>query len=333
MLDLFSSVHARVSVSVALGLGVVAATFGYFYRKKLLTEPPKKWIRVGDLTSLMIYPIKSCAGIPASELQCNILGLGEGYLRDRVFMLVTVEGQFITARSHPKCVQIQPRIIFSKMYLIAPDQPEMFVDTELLKKKARVIASVWGEEVSTIDCGDAVAKWLSKYLLDRDTGVRLVYYPDTFPTRNAWSIRKNNKDLETHAGALHDITSFMLMNQASVDDLNKRLQEPVSVAQLRPNFLVSGRKEYEEDEWNWVKIGNVIFKNVKLCGRCIFTNINPDTGERNPAGEPLKTLKSYRMVSEDIDAPIMGIHLGVHTSGSVNLGDPVYVGVTPSSSS
>ncbi|XP_059617977.1 mitochondrial amidoxime reducing component 2-like [Phlebotomus argentipes] len=329
MLDLFRSVQARVSVSVALGIGVVAATFGYFYRKKLLESPPRRWIRVGELTDLMIYPIKSCAGISVKTIQCSVLGLKEReHMRDRVFMITSLEGQGITARSHPKIVKIQPNFIADRMILSAPGQEDIVIDLLKLNRRERGKSVVWGETVTTIDCGDDVAAWISKFLLNDDTGFRLVYYPDDFPTRDAWSKKKDKRELETHAGALHDVTSYMLMNQASIDDLNTKLTERVTSRQFRPNFLVKGPNAYLEDKWEWIKIGNVIFRNIMLCGRCILVNINPETGTRNPDFEPLKTLKSYRVTSENVKDPILGIHLGIHTSGTILLGDPVYIGAT-----
>lgn len=76
-------------------------------------------------------------------------------------------------------------------------------------------------------------------------------------------------------------------------DLNARLDEPVAPEQFRPNFVVKGAVAYEEDSWGWVKIGDVLFKNVMPCTRCIFTTIDPETGKKNPKAEPLKTLKRY----------------------------------------
>uniref|UniRef100_A0A1B0DML0 Uncharacterized protein n=1 Tax=Phlebotomus papatasi TaxID=29031 RepID=A0A1B0DML0_PHLPP len=215
----------------------------------------------------MIYPIKSCGGIEAKELTCNILGPENGHVRDRVFMIITIEGQGITARSHPKIVLIQPRFEGDMMILSAPEQPEISIDVKKLHQQARGKSVVWGEQVSTVDCGDEVAAWVSRYLINDNVGFRLVFYPDSFSTRDAWGKKKNSKDLETHAGALHDVTSYMLMNEASIEDLNKRLKDPVTSRHFRPNFLVNGRKEYAEDEWEWVRIGNVIFKNIFLCGR------------------------------------------------------------------
>lgn len=69
-------------------------------------------------------------------------------------------------------------------------------------------------------------------------------------------------------GALHDATSLMLMNAASVADLNTRLQNEVNPSYFRPNFVVKGANAYEEDGWKWIRIGqNVMTKNIKPCSR------------------------------------------------------------------
>lgn len=126
---------------------------------------------------------------------------------------------------------------------------------------------------------------------------------------------------------MHDETSFMLMNQASFDDLNSRLDTPVTPLQYRPNFVVKGPYAWAEDTWKWVKIGNeTIYKNIQPCIRCILTNIDPVAGERHPNMEPLRTLKTFRTFEEIASNPWFGIHLGIRSNGKVKLGDDVYVG-------
>lgn len=67
----------------------------------------------------------------------------------------------------------------------------------------------------------------------------------------------------------------------------------------------------------------IAFLNFIFATRCIFTNINPANGERNPNFEPLKTLKKSGICIPD--QPVMGIHLGLRAPGSVCIGDSVYV--------
>lgn len=97
-------------------------------------------------------------------------------------------------------------------------------------------------------------------------------------------------------GAYPDATSYTLMNEASIADLNTRLEEPVTPQHFRPNFVVKGAEVLEEDKWDWVKIGHVVFRNVKPCTRCIFTTVDPDSGVKNAKVEPLKTLKRFVLI-------------------------------------
>lgn len=51
---------------------------------------------------------------------------------------------------------------------------------------------------------------------------------------------------------------------------------------------------FSEDSWPWIKIGDAVFRTVKLCTRCLFTTVDPDKGVKHPSKEPLETLQSYR---------------------------------------
>lgn len=59
-------------------------------------------------------------------------------------------------------------------------------------------------------------------------------------------------------------------------------------------------------------------------GRCILTNIDPATGQRNPDHQPLKTLKKYRNIVPN-ESPVMGIHIGLRNGGRVSIGDAIYI--------
>lgn len=71
-------------------------------------------------------------------------------------------------------------------------------------------------------------------------------------------------------GALHDCTSYMLINENSVNDVNDRVNDdfPAKALQFRPNFVVKGAPAFAEDNWKWIRIGdNVTFRNVGPCLR------------------------------------------------------------------
>lgn len=91
-----------------------------------------------------------------------------------------------------------------------------------------------------------------------------------------------------------DLSSYLLINQASVNELSNRIpKENISTLNFRPNIVIEGEnlRAYEEDNWKWVKIGDVILYKVRPCTRCVFTTINPETGIKSEFNEPLKTMR------------------------------------------
>lgn len=80
---------------------------------------------------------------------------------------------------------------------------------------------------------------------------------------------KSANDFVFSQGIFSDAMSFHLVNEASVADLNSRLDNPVSARNFRPNIIVAGEKllPYEEDNWDWVKIGDVVFRVLAPCTR------------------------------------------------------------------
>lgn len=53
--------------------------------------------------------------------------------------------------------------------------------------------------------------------------------------------------------------------------------------------------------------------------------MDPETALRDPNGETLKALRSYRQFHGTGSSPFCGIHMGMRVSGDVSLGDSVYV--------
>lgn len=184
-------------------------------------------------------------------------------------MVVKSNFKFITAVSHPKLLQIMPTINGDLMTLSAPEMENLEIDMKKLYDIPTVKANIWNQTVDIIDVGEKAAQWFSKFILNQDSGLRLVFYPQTFPTRD---VQEKNKIFDTSfpedTGALHNVTSYMLINEDSVDDLNLKLNVSITPLQLRPNIVVKGPKAFEEDSWKWVKIGDhTIFRNVRPCGR------------------------------------------------------------------
>ena len=69
-----------------------------------------------------------------------------------------------------------------------------------------------------------------------------------------------------------------------------------------------------------VRIGDVDFRVVKPCARCVITTTNQETGDRS--SEPLRTLATYRVRESQV---LFGQNLIHGGRGSMRVGDPVVV--------
>ncbi|KAG5683173.1 hypothetical protein PVAND_012470 [Polypedilum vanderplanki] len=338
LIEILEHPHTKIAIASLAAVAVVGGVVYYMKKNELLffKQRPKNWIKVGNLANdLWIFPIKSCGGIPLKEIDCNMLGPHKGrFLRDRVFMVVrSSNNEFTTARTYPKMILIKPTIENNIMSLNAPGMDEIKIDIDkLYESKNKLIATVWKDKAPVVDCGDEVAKWFSQYISDKKDGFRLVFYPSNEPKPEITKRVKMFKAAERKdTGSLQDETSYMMMNMASFDDLNTKLEQPVGSLQFRPNFVVTGTREqlkpWDEDNWKFVKIGNdAVFQKVEPCLRCYMTIIDPETGERNKKEEPLKTLKSFRIFKNiNKQSPLFGIHLGLKSTGTIRSGDAVYV--------
>ena len=152
---------------------------------------PLKWRRVGTLQQINLFPIKSCAPLelnPEEELLCDVLGLRYRGIRDRVLMLVNESNEMITARAHPRMVLIYTRVVGeSKLIITADGMEPLELDFSTLAEEAPgqdVHTSVWGTKLNAMLCGEKYDKWFSRFILNKDNGLRLVYYPYPKPVRS-----------------------------------------------------------------------------------------------------------------------------------------------------
>lgn len=226
------------------------------------------------MSELVCFPIKSCGPINVNTIKCTNLGVEDNLLRDRTFMvLLSSNGKFTTARQFPKLVHIFPRFEGEDMILSAVGMTDIKINVPKLFTLQPIKKEVWGKPVDTVDCGDDVAKWFSRYLVNEDFGMRLVFYPSSQPSAEAVNKSSSFLTMSTNdTGAMHDETSFMIINESSINDLNKRLTKHVKPLRFRGNFVVRGAQPWEEDKWKWVKIGNdVVFRYVKPCTRYVLS--------------------------------------------------------------
>jgi hypothetical protein len=86
---------------------------------------------------------------------------------------------------------------------------------------------------------------------------------------------------------------FLLATEASLAELNSRLEQRVGMDRFRPNFIISGSEAFAEDDWKTVTIGPATFHSVKPSARCVMTTVDQELGVKEGV-EPLHTLATFR---------------------------------------
>jgi len=230
------------------------------------------------VSELYIHPLKSAASISVEKSKLDELGL----VNDRRWMLVDENNQFLSQRQLPEMCLINARVKDSSLIVSVPDKPEFEITAN---DKADRVVQVWGDHCQAIDCGDEVAVYLSSFL---KTSCRLVRFPDN-------EIRQIDLDYARPGDktGFSDGFPLLLISQASLDDLNSRLDKPVSMTRFRPNIVVSGSDAFAEDGWTIIRIGDIKMRVAKPCSRCGIPAIDQLTAHRSI--EPVKTLRQYRM--------------------------------------
>jgi uncharacterized protein len=235
------------------------------------------------VSALYVYPIKGCRGTELAHATLTPRGLAN----DREWMIVDADGQFVTQRTMPRLALIAPTLDADELRLTAPGLTACSValrpSADPAQRGPRV--TVWRDTFEAIDQGDEAATWLSDAL---GAPLRLVRF-DPAVTRLCNPVYAGDSGAHTRFA---DAYPVLVLSQASIDDLNSRLAEPLPVNRFRPNVLLSGIDAYDEDHIDVLTTGEVTLKFVKPCTRCTVTTIDQATAL---AGiEPLPTLATYR---------------------------------------
>lgn len=265
-----------------------------------------------QLSEIWIYPVKSLAGIRLLESKVTQRGLEF----DRRWMLVDENGVFISQREYPELALFHPKIEEAFMRISHADVSKGSVRFSLSQKNHNLPfdVMVWEDKLTAVEVDAEISTWFSGIL---GINIRLVFMPED-------SCRQVDPD---YAVSPEDITSFsdgfpyLIIGQSSLDDLNSRLANPISMKRFRPNLVFTGGIAYEEESWKEFTIGELLFYGVKNCGRCVITTIDPEKGKFS-GKDPLLTLAKYKMRGNKV---IFGQNAIAIQEGSLQVGDAITI--------
>lgn len=246
---------------------------------------------MATLTELNFYPIKSCGAIALAEATLTPAGLQHGALHDREWMVVDVQGNFMTQREYPALARIVPYTHADGLRLRAPGMPELEIPLDLPDPEhaSTLQVRVWDDTLIAYDCDAVTAHWFSQAL---GVTCRLVrFHPHASRVTNTrWTAHADVPAL------FSDGYPFLLISQASLADLNGRLtaqgRASLPMNRFRPNLVIDGVEAFEEDYIESLRIGQATLQPVKPCARCPIPSVDQATGSVGP--DPLDILRSYR---------------------------------------
>lgn len=264
-----------------------------------------------QIADIFVYPIKSLGGFSVKEWPV----LGEGLAHDRQWMLVDESGNFLTQRNLPEMALLKIRAfgfdansfeVYSSKTL-----RQITIPIYLNQKSAKKV-QVWDDVVNAFYYPEEVNNWFSNEL----------GFPCFLVKKDEDYIRQVDRKYaaENTSTGFSDGYPILVVSEASLDDLNKRLEQSVPMNRFRPNIVLKGTTAFHEDVSIGLKMSEVELNLVKPCARCVVTTINQDTAQKSP--EPLRTLSTYRAIENKI---LFGMNALVKTTGKIQLNEQVHL--------
>ena len=281
------------------------------------------------VSSLHIHPIKSLGGFSVNEARIT----PRGFEHDRRWMLVDGDGVFITQRELPLMAMLHCSS-GSNGFRVSDTRDDAYIDLPWeIEEGERRRAWIWRDEIEVVHAPVEVSAWFADRL---GITCSLVHMPET-------THRPINPTYAKGITALNDGYPYMILSQASLDDLNARINGSISrsadqpmqsgtladrpidqladlgMDRFRPSIVIAGGEAYQEDGWKEIAIGEAKFSLVKPSLRCAITTTDQRTGERGK--EPLRMLATYRRIGNDVK---FGMNAVAVNGEVVRVGDPLH---------
>ncbi|XP_026666305.2 molybdenum cofactor sulfurase isoform X3 [Phoenix dactylifera] len=264
-----------------------------------------------QLKSIMVYPVKSCAGFSMYSWPLSNMGLKY----DREWLLKGPSDEILTQKKVPEMCNIRT--------FVDLEQGKLFLESPRCKEKLQVSLaknSFWemeemnayGQRYEVMTYDDEVNMWFTEAIARPCTFVRCSSSKKR-SCMNKVGREGQCRDSESKLTFVNE-AQILLISEDSVHDLNSRLNstdmqkdysgsgQPVLVdaMRFRPNLIISGAKPYVEDSWRSLQIGEAHFTSLGGCNRCQMINLDQQSGQVRKLKEPLATLASYRRVQGKI---------------------------------
>lgn len=238
-----------------------------------------------------------------------------GLAGDRRWMVVDGEGRTVTQRDLPRMALIRAEpLADGGITLDAPGMERLTVAVP--EPVASSAVRLFANKVEVVMAATAAGEWFGEFLR---ADVWLAHLDDPAHRRPI----DPRFCLPGETVSLADSHPLLITTTASLDALNALVAQgdhpgeaPLPMSRFRPNVVVTGPDAWAEDGWRRVRLGDVVFRVGKPCGRCVVTTVDQVTAERGR--EPLRTLALHRRTEVGL---IFGQKLIPESRGTLRVGD------------
>ncbi|MEU6232819.1 MOSC N-terminal beta barrel domain-containing protein [Kitasatospora sp. NPDC047058] len=246
------------------------------------------------LTGLHLYPVKSMYRLSPADARVEPWGLHG----DRRWMLADATGRFVSQRENAALGQIRAELADDgTLTLTAPDGSRTAVPAPSVAAGDPLVdVEVWGTRFRAAEAAKEAHLWIAEHLGD----YRLVHLDDprARPADPDFSAPGDTVSMADGFPLLLASTSSLARLNELIAEENPQGHETLPMERFRPNVVVDGAEPWAEDGWRRIRIGELTFRVVKPCGRCVITTTDQETGERR-GKEPLRTLaKHHRLLKK-----------------------------------
>jgi uncharacterized protein len=276
-----------------------------------------------QLRAIGIHPVKSTAIRHVLSAEVMPWGLAG----DRRWMVVDGDGRMVSARELHELFTITADtaetipLATAALRLSSPGHDPIDVaepQTDPLPVRLH------GHDLLGLPADEGTQAWVRKVLARDD--ITLVWCDD--PTRRSLNPSYARPGDHTayadgYPVTLASLDSLARLNDWVVEEALQSGEEPAAalpMERFRPNLVVEGAEAFTEDQWNRVRIGDVVLRKAKGVDRCVMTTIS--LLDLTTAKEPVRTLARHRQWDHKT---WFGVQLIPEATGRIEVGDPVAI--------
>jgi len=266
------------------------------------------------IEKMFLYPVKGCRAVDVEEVEID----ATGFAGDRGYVILHEDG-FANLKSIPALSRVVVALEENGLKFNALGH-EDFVHTRQIKGSETSL-QFYADEVSIVDQGEAAANWLSEVV---GVDVRLAILKENFDRNLPVDVLQAAHGVEQDGFC--DLSPMLLVNAATLNEVNRQLSAEIPVERFRCNIVVRGLDPFGEDEIKSYQYKKELsFSHVAACERCVIINTDHMTGNINK--EPLQLLHGSRRIKGGYSSGVrFGNYFNVSGRGRLSVGDTLIAG-------